>query len=94
MRKICSIYRSSKEEGLYLYVEKAEGVERVPEQLLSKFGTPQLAMTLLIDEEKKLAKADAKKVLAAIADQGFYLQMPPVKEGYVVNYHSRDNTQE
>ena len=34
MRRICSIYRSAKREGMYLYVDKAEGLERVPEALM------------------------------------------------------------
>ena len=37
-------------------------------------------MTLLIDEGRKLARADAAKVLQDIADNGFYLQLPPVDE--------------
>ena len=80
MRQICSIYRSAKREGMYLYVDKAEGLERVPEALMVKFGQAEHAMTLLIDEGRKLARADAAKVLQDIADNGFYLQLPPVDE--------------
>lgn len=77
MKRICSIYRSSRVEGMYLYVDKKEDVARVPEALLQKFGRPELAMTLLLHPERKLARADVNIVLDGIAKHGFYLQMPP-----------------
>jgi len=62
---------------MYLYVEKKEGLEPVPEDLLRRFGKPELAMTLMLSPEKKLARADVEYVLEKIEEQGFYLQMPP-----------------
>lgn len=87
---ICSVFRSPKKEGLYLYIDKQEGLERVPETLLEHFGKPEQAMTLLITPDKKLARADAQKVIASISDQGYYLQMPPVEESYMqdINQHN------
>jgi len=80
MRRICSVYRSAKRDGMYLYVDKAEGLERVPEALMTRFGRAEHAMTLLIDEGRKLARADAAKVLHDITEHGFYLQLPPADE--------------
>jgi uncharacterized protein YcgL (UPF0745 family) len=80
MQRICSIYRSAKVEGMYLYVDKAEGLKRVPEPLLQRFGKAELAMTLLIHAERKLARADAVQILQAIAQSGFFLQLPPQSE--------------
>lgn len=80
MQRICSIYRSSKVEGMYLYVDKAEDLARVPPELMQRFGRPEPAMTLLIKPDRKLARADAAEVLEKIAEQGFYLQMPPRPE--------------
>lgn len=77
MKRICSIYRCSKKEGMYVYVDKAEGFERIPELLMKKMGNTELAMTLMITPEKKLARTTAKEVLTAIEENGFYLQMPP-----------------
>lgn len=74
---IVSVFRSPKKEGMYLYVEKQEGLDRVPEPLQQQFGKAELAMTLVLTPERKLARADAAKVLQSIADQGFYLQLPP-----------------
>ncbi|MBN50354.1 MAG: hypothetical protein CMN85_12540 [Spongiibacteraceae bacterium] len=80
MTLIVSIYRSPKKEGTYLYVEKAKGLERVPEPLLKQFGKPELAMTLALTSERKLARVDAAKVMDAVVEQGFFLQLPPVPQ--------------
>ena len=38
MKVLCEIYKSSRQEEMYLYVPKEEGLARVPEALLEKFG--------------------------------------------------------
>jgi uncharacterized protein YcgL (UPF0745 family) len=80
MKRICSIYRSGRVDGMYLYVDKKEDLARVPEALLQNFGRPQFAMALLLHSERKLAHADVNAVLEAIEKNGFYLQMPPKDE--------------
>lgn len=80
MKIICEIYRSPKEEGMYLYIKKEEGLSRVPEDLLKLFGKPQQAMVLLLTPEKKLAHADVQKVIQGLEEKGFYLQLPPRNE--------------
>ncbi|MFZ5756051.1 MAG: YcgL domain-containing protein [Pseudomonadota bacterium] len=76
-RRLVSVYRSPRREGMYLYVDRAAGLKPVPEALLNMFGTPQAAMDLLLTPARVLARAKAADVLAAIRDQGFYLQLPP-----------------
>lgn len=80
MKIICQIFRSPKEEGMYLYVKKEEGLTRVPEELLKLFGTPQPAMVILLTPDKKLARVSVEKVAESLTQQGFYLQLPP-REG-------------
>jgi uncharacterized protein len=77
MKIICEIYRSPKEEGMYLYVKKEEGLSRVPDELLAIFGKPQQAMVLLLTPGKKLAHASVEKVAECLVEKGFYLQLPP-----------------
>jgi uncharacterized protein YcgL (UPF0745 family) len=77
MKVLCQVFRSSSQQEMYLYVEKAKGLVDVPEVLLTKFGEPESVMLLMLDSERKLARADVAEVLAKIAEQGFYLQMPP-----------------
>jgi uncharacterized protein len=77
MKVICQIFRSPKEEGMYLYVKKDEGITKVPEELLKLFGKPLPAMVLLLTPEKKLARVSVEKVVESLETQGYYLQLPP-----------------
>ncbi|MCB1689338.1 MAG: YcgL domain-containing protein [Halioglobus sp.] len=74
---LCQVYTSSRQQEMYLYVEKSRGVEDVPAELLSRFGELIPVMLLPLSPERKLARADVNDVLACIEKQGFYLQMPP-----------------
>lgn len=76
----CVIYRSTRREQTYLYVEKKDDFSRVPAELMAGFGKPQLAMLLPLDGRKKLAGADLDKVKQALLEQGYYLQLPPPPE--------------
>ncbi len=84
-RVFCSIYKSSKKDEMYLYVPKASGLKQVPEALLSVFGTPRHVTDLMLSPERPLARADIAQVLEKLAGEGFYLQMPPPPEPWIVN---------
>lgn len=84
-RVFCSIYKSSKKDEMYLYVPKADGLKQVPEALLSVFGAPRHVADMVLTPERKLARADIAQVLDRIASQGFYLQMPPPPEPWILN---------
>lgn len=77
MKRICQIFRSPHKPETYLYVDKAEGMDRVPEALLAQFGEPQPVMVLALDGSRKLARVQVAEVLEKIETQGFFLQMPP-----------------
>jgi len=91
MKKICTIYRSSKKEGMYLYVDKQKDLELVPENLLKLFGKPEHAMTLVLTPEKVLARVDIDHVLAELEDKGYFLQMPPEKEAYLQKINEQNS---
>jgi uncharacterized protein YcgL (UPF0745 family) len=74
---ICTIYKGSREPELYLYVDRIDGLARVPEELLARFGAMSEVMTIKLGPQRKLARASAAQVLAAIAEKGYYLQLPP-----------------
>lgn len=84
---LCEIYRSSRKEEMYLYVDKRQGLTEVPEALLERFGKPVLTLTLVLTPEKTLARVKSSDVMAAIRDKGFYLQMPPAKEEYLLDLY-------
>jgi len=88
---MCSVFRSPKKEGLYLYVPKKTLLEAVPEALLERFGIPKHSMDLLLRKDKPLAVADVEKVMSELETKGFYLQLPPAKDDYVLDLYKPDN---
>ncbi|WP_346799218.1 YcgL domain-containing protein [Halomonas sp. Bachu 37] len=84
---LCEIYKSSRKEEMYLYVDKRQGLEAVPETLLEHFGKPVALMTLVLTPDKPLARANVTDVMAAIKEKGFYFQMPPAKEEYLLDLY-------
>lgn len=77
--RLVEIFRGTRKAESYLYVDKAQGLADVPEVLLAQFGEPRSVMTLMLDPQRKLARANAAEVLAKIEEQGYYLQMPPTQ---------------
>jgi len=77
--RLVEIFRGTRKAESYLYVDKAQGLVDVPEVLLAQFGEPMSVMTLMLDPQRKLARANAAEVLAKIEEQGYYLQMPPTQ---------------
>ena len=73
------VYRSPRKDLLYLYVAASEGLSRVPEALLLKFGEPQKTLSIELTAERKLAREDPAKVLANLETQGYHLQLPPAE---------------
>ncbi|MEE8058225.1 MAG: YcgL domain-containing protein [Pseudomonadales bacterium] len=90
IKKICTIYRSPKQEGMYLYVDKVEDLARVPEALLSCFGKPERALTFLLHPDRKLARVDAKKVLAELEEKGYFLQIQHQYDAYMREIHEKN----
>jgi len=86
-KKLLTVWSSPKKEEMYLYTDRLEGLKRVPKELLEIFGTPKEVMGLPITEDKKLGRADAKQVLDDILTKGFYLQMPPVRDDYMLDLY-------
>ncbi|OEY67734.1 YcgL domain-containing protein [Marinobacter sp. X15-166B] len=81
-----SVFRSRKKADTYIYVRRGQVWEELPEALRAIFGQPVHAMDLVLTPERKLARTTAKAVLEAIADQGFYMQMPEEHDSYVINF--------
>ena len=79
--RLVKVYKTRRKQDMFLYVDFAEDLERVPESLLEQFGAPELALSLSLTAGKKLARAEAAAVLKAIAETGYFLQMPPSDGG-------------
>lgn len=78
-RCLCQVFRSKRHDGMYLFVDKKEGLERVPEPLLVEFGVPEPSIVFLLTSERSMVRVDAATVLADIEEKGFHLQLPPPK---------------
>jgi uncharacterized protein YcgL (UPF0745 family) len=74
---LCDIFKGNNKEETYLYVLRDEGMAKVPTALLGSFGQLELVTTIMLDSTRKLARADASKVISDIREKGFYLQLPP-----------------
>ncbi|KYK76754.1 hypothetical protein SA3033_10970 [Aggregatibacter actinomycetemcomitans serotype d str. SA3033] len=61
---------------MYLYIEKRNHFDGVPEALLKIFGKPIFVMLFNLAGEKPLVNADKTEVLQNIREKGFYLQTP------------------
>lgn len=86
MKRICSVYHSSKKMGMYLYVLRADALRRVPEALLVLFGAPKHAFDLVLTPERTLVREDIVQVLRNLDEQGYHLQLPPPEEDYIEHW--------
>lgn len=86
---LIAVYKTAKKAGMYLYVAKKGDFSAVPEALMAQFGKPQLVMMLPVQKREALAGVDKARLIEAMNEQGFYLQMPP-KEDNLLEKH-REN---
>jgi uncharacterized protein YcgL (UPF0745 family) len=75
----CWIYKGSGRDETYLYLAAAEDWSSVPEPLLAAMGQLQLVMNLNLTPDRPLARANTRNVIAALEQQGYYLQLPPAR---------------
>ena len=58
---LCAIYRSSRKEGMFLYVAKRDQFDAVPEVLMQQFGKPQFVMFFNLTGGRKAYQAGEKR---------------------------------
>lgn len=73
----CFIYKGNRKQDTYLYITRDGDFTHVPQSLRDMLGELTSVMVLALDENKKLANADAKSVIKQLDEKGYYLQMPP-----------------
>jgi len=73
------IYKGSRRAETYLYVPEENNFERVPKDLLDALGTLKLIMQLEIDEQRRLARVDAKDIMKSVSCVGYFLQLAPIE---------------
>ncbi|ASU22574.1 hypothetical protein CCZ37_08185 [Vibrio qinghaiensis] len=82
---LCSIYKSAKKEGAYLYVTKKDDFSQVPDTLMAMFGKPTLVMVVKL-EGRTLAQVNIDKVKESLKNEGFFLQLPPPPQNLLEQY--------
>jgi len=91
---LCVIYKSSKKEQTYLFVEKRDDFSRVPSALMTTFGTPVLVTLINLATKDKLAMADLSKVKQSLTQDGYYLQLPPPQEDLLKEHKAQMKVQQ
>lgn len=71
------IYRCSNKPDLYIYLARQDDFSPVPAAMLTSLGNIGFAMELELNEQTKLAREDAAKVMHNLRENGFHLQLPP-----------------
>jgi uncharacterized protein len=83
---LCAIYKSSKKDQTYLFIAKRDDFSSVPEPLMTSFGKPELSMMIQLKADTRLAVSDPQKIMAALQNQGYYLQLPPPQENLLAQF--------
>ena len=78
--RICAVYKSESVDETYLFVDQKDGLDRVPKELLAKFPSPVLVTQFKLSPDRKLARADARRVIDSLEELGYYVQMPPQRD--------------
>lgn len=73
----CWIYRSVRNDEMYLYVTREDDFEAVPPALLKALGRTERVMDLDLHPQRPLARVDVLQVIAQLKTKGYFLQMPP-----------------
>ncbi len=75
----CEVYKGSRYPDAYLYLNRGDSPDSVPDELLEKMGTLEKVMVIDLDKRQSLAQVNIQNVRASLADPGYYLQLPPNK---------------
>ncbi len=79
------VYKSAHADGTYVFLLSQDNFNPLPETLKEQLGELLPVLEVELHPERKLAQADPRQVLAALATQGYYLQLPPREERLLPN---------
>ena len=74
------VFKSERRADTYVYVAAGTSFESLPEALQTQFGQAEAFLRFELTQTRYLAQAEPEIVLNAIAQKGFYLQLPPNQE--------------
>lgn len=86
---LCTVLRSQKKADTYLYTPKDTPFDQLP-QTLQQLFTPHTLVTILnVTAERRLARMNGAELLQHLADDGYYLQLPPQPENWLDEHTSK-----
>ena len=71
------VYKSSRKQNTYLFVDRENNFDNIPEALISLLGDLSLVIEITLNSDRKLAQADPVEVIHQLQNQGYFLQLPP-----------------
>lgn len=74
---LCIVLGSERKAFTYLYLREDLALEDLPPELLALIGATRKVMELDLEERDELANADINEVKRRLAEEGYYLQLPP-----------------
>ncbi|CAA6801731.1 MAG: Unknown protein [uncultured Thiotrichaceae bacterium] len=74
------IYRCKHRKETFLYIPEKDNFEEVPDSLLGMLGETAFSFDFDLDDSKKLIRAAAPEVIRNIQENGYFLQLPLVKD--------------
>ncbi len=75
--RLVKVYACKKRVETFLYLDAEQEVESLDADLQRTLGALRFVMDLELHAQRALASADPVRVLAAIEEKGYYLQVPP-----------------
>lgn len=74
---LVQVYKSRRKADTYVYLKQGVATDTLPEALKQLLGELVPVVGIRLSAERQLARYTGAQVLAAIAEHGFFLQLPP-----------------
>ena len=73
----CTVYKSRRQAGLYLYLRKDLSPQALPVTLRGMLGAIEPILELTLTAQRQLATVAVTQVMRGLHAHGYFLQMPP-----------------
>lgn len=88
------VYKSLRKADTYVYLASRDDFAPLPEPVRAQLGGLEFVLEVELTPERRLARADVAQVRDALAERGFFLQVPPPPDVAAYDageyYRSRD----
>ena len=79
------VYKSLRKADTYVYLAARDGFGRLPAALRAELEPFDFVLEVALTPGRRLARANADEVRAALAARGFHLQLPPSAAALAAN---------